>query len=71
MKLPIIEEYTIRKPIFIGPYSNIISEYNNVFHLTINDIDLIRRNIYKSKKYNLVINTGYNYGVNKNVLKYK
>ena len=70
MKLPVIEEYTIRNPIFIGPYSNIISEYNNGFHLTMNDIDLIRRSIYKSKKYNLMTNNVYNYGVTKNILKY-
>ena len=65
MRIPIIEEYSIRKPIYIGPYSNI----NDDFHLTLQDLDLIRKSIYKSQRYNLIFNTEYNYGVRKNIIR--
>ena len=67
MRIPIIEEYRIRKPIYIGPYSDI----NNDFHLTLNDLELIRRSLCKTKKYNLVTNSGYNYGITKNIIRNK
>ena len=65
MRIPIIEEYRIRKPIYIGPYSDI----NNDFHLTLNDLELIRRSLCKTKKYNLVLNSGYNYGITKSIIR--
>ena len=66
MRIPIIEEYSVRKPIYIGPYSNI---NDDDFHLTLQDLDLIRKSIYKSQRYNLIFNTEYNYGVRKNIIR--
>ena len=66
MRIPIIEEYRIRKPIYIGPYSNI---NDDDFHLTIQDLDLIRKSIYRSQRYNFVFNTEYNYGVKKSIIR--
>ena len=70
-KIPIIEEYSIRKPIIIDPNGNIINDNNNSNnYLSLFDISLIKRNIYKQFKNNIILNAKSNYVSRKNLVNF-
>lgn len=71
VKIPIMEEYSIRKPIVIGPNGDIIYSKNNDHLLSLFNLDLIRRNIHEYPKYNVVFNTEYNYDLSDNSMSNK
>ena len=69
-KIPIIEEYSIRKPIIIEPNGKIIYDKNNNNCLSEFDLDYIKRNIRKQFKNNIILNAKFNYAARKNLVNF-
>ena len=68
--IPIIEQLTIRKPIVIGPYGNILPAKNDDYLISLFNSNLMIKNFQRSPKYNLVLNTKYNEGLTQNKTNY-
>ena len=68
--IPIIEQLTIRKPIVIGPYGNILPAKNDDYLISLFNSNLMIKNFKRSPKYNLVLNTKYNEGLTQNKTNY-
>ena len=68
--IPIIEQLTIRKPIVIGPYGNILPAKNDDYLISLFNSNLMVKNFQRSPKYNLVLNTKYNEGLTQNKTNY-
>ena len=68
--IPIIEQLTIRKPIVIGPYGNILHAKNDDYLISLFNSNLMIKNFQRSPKYNLVLNTKYNEGLTQNKTNY-
>ena len=68
--IPIFEQLTIRKPIVIGPYGNILPAKNDDYLISLFNSNLMIKNFQRSPKYNLVLNTKYNEGLTQNKTNY-
>ena len=71
IKIPVLEEYKIRKPIVIEPNGNITYGKNNDYLFSLFNFDLIKNSIDNNPKYNVIFNTEYNYDMSNNLINYK
>ena len=71
IKIPVLEEYKIRKPIVIEPNGNITYGQNNDYLFSLFNFDLIKNSIDNNPKYNVIFNTEYNYDMSNNLINYK
>jgi hypothetical protein len=71
IKIPVLEEYKIRKPIVIEPNGNITYGKNNDYLFSLFNFDLIKNTIDNNPKYNVIFNTEYNYDMSNNLINYK
>ena len=71
IKIPVLEEYKIRKPIVIEPNGNITYGKNNDYLFSLFNFDFIKNNISNNQKYNVIFNTEYNYDMSNNLINYK
>ena len=71
LKIPIVEEYKIRKPILISPKGDISYGENDDDLLSLFNFDFLGKNLQKSSKYHVIFNTEYNYGWTNNIINYK
>ena len=71
IKVPIIEEYKIRKPIEIDSNGNIIKSKNSDSLLSLINFDFIKKIRQNTQKYSLIFNTDYNFDYSNNSINYE